>query len=235
MENRQLSTPWKIFAGTFFLWEKLLDLLFPPRCISCKKEGSFFCAMCRERLPENNTIGVRGTISVWRYDNEKVRSALQQLKYRGKKMLARELAASLYDKLLETIAEEALFSSPITSSAKYLIVPVPSSKKRSRLRGYNQAELLAKELAALNYTLFDFNPQAVVKIKETKSQVSVKNREKRLQNLRGAFAVPQREKIRGKNVIIVDDITTTGATIAEVRKVLLEAGAKSVLGATIAH
>jgi competence protein ComFC len=77
--------------------------------------------------------------------------------------------------------------------------------------------------------------KVLMKTKETRSQVCVKNRAERLRNIRGSFCVRNAEKIKGKNILIVDDVTTTGATLAEAKKVLRKSGAKSVMCITLAH
>ena len=79
----------------------------------------------------------------------------------------------------------------------------------------------------------DFN--ALEKIRHTAPQSSIKNRALRLQNLSGCFSIPHPEKVRGKNIILIDDVTTTGSTLAEARSVLLSAGARSVHAIAIAH
>jgi ComF family protein len=178
------------------------------------------------------------TISLWRYDDDTVRKALWELKYHGKRTLAHDLAESLHDKIFETLADEELYQNPAGNSANagtYIVVPIPIHKKRRKERGYNQSELLAKELCLLNPSLFIFEKKVLLKTKATESQVSVKDREKRLKNIQGSFSIKNPERIIGKNVLVIDDITTTGATLNEARQVLMKAGAKTVLCATIAH
>ncbi|MCX6738577.1 MAG: phosphoribosyltransferase family protein [Candidatus Parcubacteria bacterium] len=189
-------------------------------------------------MPIDTTPMINHTFSLWRYDHETVREALWELKYRGKRGLARDLAESLYDKILETLSEEELFQNPMENeglSAPYLIVPIPIHKKRRKERGYNQSELLAKELSLLNPPLFTLENKALFKTKATPSQVSVKDREKRLKNIKGSFIIKNPEKIIGKKVIIIDDIATTGATLSEARRLLIKSGAKKVWCVTIAH
>jgi len=239
-ENSKLSTP--PFLGipntlqTVLEW--LMDLVFPKYCIHCQKEGMYFCAPCRCKMPPDTTPMFHDTLSLWRYDHETVRKALWELKYRGKRGLAKDLAESLHDKLFETLAENELFENPDGKTAngnEYLVVPIPIHKSRQKERGYNQSELLAKELCLLNPSLFILENEALFKSKSTQSQVSVKNREKRLKNIHDSFMVKNNERVIGKKLLIIDDIITTGATLTEARRVLLRAGAKKVWCATIAH
>ena len=218
--------------------EMLLDLIFPRHCLLCGKEGVCFCAGCRCRMPIETSPMTHHTISLWRYDDETVRKALWELKYRGKQALARDLAESLYDKIFETLAENELYKNPagnVENANRYLVVPIPIHKKRKKERGYNQSELLAKELCLIDPSLFVLEKNALLKTKATPSQVSVKDRDKRLKNIRGSFGIKNTEKVCGKNVLVIDDVATTGATLEEARRMLLKAGAKSVLCATIAH
>lgn len=213
-------------------------ILFPERCIVCKKEGVSFCTSCRETLPRNGGFNYYGIFSLWEYGHPTIRRALHDLKYKNKRAIAKDIAESMSDTLLEHLAERVHFNNPIFSEqteSAFLIIPVPLSKKRLKTRGYNQAELLAKELSLKNHLSFVLETSVLYKIKDTESQVSVKDRTKRLENIRGSFAVKNPEKITGKNILLIDDITTTGATLNEARKVLLKAGAGRVYGVTVAH
>ncbi|TRZ50811.1 ComF family protein [bacterium] len=239
-EKSQLSTAplFGVLNTLHAIGERLMDLVFPKYCLLCNKEGTYFCASCRCKMPSDTTPIFHETFSLWRYDHETVRKALWELKYRGKRGLARDIAESLYDKILETLAENELFENPrgkTVNGNEYLVVPIPIHKNRQKERGYNQSELLAKELCLLDPSLFILEEEVLFKSKSTQSQVSVKNREKRLKNIRGSFAVKNPERIIGKKLLIIDDITTTGATLSEARRVLLKAGAKKVWCATIAH
>jgi ComF family protein len=241
-ENSQLSTGThpsiflSIFQKCFSLLDQFFDLLFPKKCLACKKEGRAFCAECRGKIPLETSPFASDTISVWQYDHPILQKTLWKLKYRGKQELAHDLAESLYDKLMETLAENELFANPAGNiNERYILIPIPIHKNRQKERGYNQSELLAKELALLDPSLFALETNVLKKSKETPSQVSVKNREQRLRNIHGSFTVTHPKKISGKNIIVVDDVTTTGATLAEARKVLRKAGVKSVLCLTLAH
>jgi ComF family protein len=214
----------------------VFDFLFPQKCLACGKEGFAFCGTCRGQIPLETSPICDDVISVWSYDDPMLQKALWHLKYRGKKELARDLAESMYDKIIEPIAENDLFADPCgIMIEKYLVVPIPLHKKRRKERGYNQSELLARELVRLDLSLFSLENKVLMKTKETRSQVCVKNRAERLRNIRGSFCVRNAEKIKGKNILVVDDVTTTGATLAEAKKVLQKSGAKSVMCVTLAH
>lgn len=217
-------------------FSRFFNILFPPRCITCGKEGANFCALCREKIPFLGGFDGNGIFSLWEYGHPHARNALLSLKYKNKRMIAADIAESLHDTLLEHLAEKSLFNNPASSLPfSYLVIPIPLSEKRFKKRGYNQAELLAKELSQRNPMSFILETSVLYKIKDTETQVSVKDRGKRLQNIRGSFGVKHPEKIRAKIIILLDDVITTGATIAEARRVLLMAGARVVYGVTIAH
>lgn len=118
--------------------------------------------------------------------------------------------------------------------AKSLIIPVPVSKKREKWRGFNHAELLAKETSVR--LGISFQHDLILKLEETTPQAMLA-KEKRLRNLRGKFAVnPQKEGLIKKfeKIIIFDDVATTGSTLKEIAKTLKIKGAHKVYGLTIA-
>ncbi|MBI4848627.1 MAG: ComF family protein [Nitrospirae bacterium] len=112
------------------------------------------------------------------------------------------------------------------------VVPVPLHEKRLRQREFNQSALLAKYLAESLGT--DVVVNCLVKIRDTRPQVGLSSQERR-KNLRKAFDIKQRELINGKNIMLVDDVVTTGATVRECSKVLKKAGAKNIYAITLAH
>jgi ComF family protein len=160
-----------------------------------------------------------------------MRKTLWALKYRNKKTLAKPLGRALYDRILEELEERKTFE----GFKEPILIPIPMSKKRLKERGYNQAELLCKELFLLNPATFTFYSDVLYKQKETARQATIKDRPKRLKNLTNSFSVVHKEKIIGKNILLIDDITTTGATLFEAIKVLKKAGARKVIALTVAH
>ncbi|MDP3726518.1 MAG: phosphoribosyltransferase family protein [bacterium] len=144
--------------------------------------------------------------------------------------MAHRCAEMLYEHICEELGERALLHNFVNP----LIVPIPLHTKRLRARGFNQAELIAREFVALD-TSFSVCTDALVRIKDTESQTKMKNREERIKNVTGCFKVSSPEKIKERNIILIDDVYTTGATLNEARGTLLHAGAREVLACTIAH
>ncbi|HHX23672.1 MAG TPA: ComF family protein, partial [Thermoanaerobacterales bacterium] len=150
-----------------------------------------------------------------------VKDAILRFKFMDKKRYADTFA-----KLMVKVIKEQNYTSEFDS-----IVYTPMSKSSMRQRGYNQAKLLAKVVA--KELDCEFINNALFKIKETLPQREL-TRYKRQQNLKNAFEINQNVNIKGKTILIVDDIYTTGATIDECAKVLIKNGAKKVYSATIA-
>jgi competence protein ComFC len=112
------------------------------------------------------------------------------------------------------------------------VVPVPLHPKRKKERGFNQAQIIAKELARIKG--IELGDQLLVKIKNVPPQTSLRV-EERIENVSGAFAVVEKERIKGKVVLLVDDVYTTGSTIRECSSVLRNAGVKEVKALTVAQ
>src|SRR3989338_1744876 len=211
----------------------ILNLLFPEKCVGCKKEGTFLCADCLVALPGAESTKLSpNTTALFAYKNNVVKKAIKILKYRGARSVAKAFAAPLYEELLAEL-EDAL---PDKNARSTLLVPVPLSSKKLRERGWNQAEWLVEETARLDENgAFEPRPDIVQKIKHTPSQTSFRNKKARLKNIKDCFAVKKPEDVRGRRMVIIDDVCTTGATVREVQKVLKAAGAKHVSILTVAH
>ncbi len=178
------------------------------------------------------------------------------MKYKGRKTLAKTFAEIMHGRIMEELADLYIlknFRDPV-------LIPIPLSAKRRRERGYNQAELLCEEIikiekeiaSEVSRTVLDTEPRkqgiwgkksgglemlvnVLVKTKETEHQARIKNRSERLANLRGTFAVKNKELVKGRNVILIDDVVTTGGTLSEARKTLRLVGARQIIAFTIAH
>lgn len=224
------------------LGEIALDILFPRYCVGCRKEGSFICDSCLRSQPlivppvcplcgRPQASGILCSDCIrWKADIDGIRSpfrfegviqqAVYQLKYRNLRSIAPMLAGFIHD-FLEMY--------PIQGD---VLVPVPLHKSRIRERGYNQSTLLAKELVKLSgLPVF---PNSLVKHEKSMPQARSANVEERKKNVSGVFSVRD-GTLKGKAVILIDDVSTSGATLDACAGVLKEAGAVSVWGLTLAR
>ncbi|MFA4890523.1 MAG: ComF family protein [Candidatus Paceibacterota bacterium] len=202
-----------------------LNFLLPQKCLGCGKENEALCRECLAKIDMPSLPKEGEIFSAADYGDETAKKAIWMLKYRGAKNLAEPLA-----ELLNTRCSTKL---EIKNAGDWLVVPLPLSKERLRERGYNQAELIAGHLS--QKIKIPVCADALVKIKNTPAQVSIKNRKERLNNLKGAFAIKNPETIFGKNIILIDDVSTTGATIREAKKTLKVGGAKKVIALVVAR
>ena len=218
-----------------------LDLLFPQWCIGCGREGAYICDSCRRTLtiisppvcPRCGRPRSRGEICYecadWQAQIDGIRApfffdgvirrAIHDLKYNNLRALAVPLAELLHDYLKEK---------PFPGE---VIVPVPIHSRRYRERGYNQSALLARELGGFGHMPVVEN--SLVRSNHALPQARSGSIEERRENVTGAFACRD-ERLKGKEVILVDDVSTSGATLDACAGVLKSAGAKAVWGLVIA-
>lgn len=173
-----------------------------------------------------------GAITVFQYQDPTIKKLIWLLKYRGVKEIGQILGEILYENFIEQLAENEIYH---PTSGQILVVPVPLSPKRQKKRGFNQAEEIAKIFSQNDSRSFSLVKDLLIKTKETKSQVTIRERTQRLNNLGGVFAIKDKKKIRGKTIILLDDVTTTGTTLTECEKVLKKKGAWRVIKMAVAH
>ena len=169
--------------------------------------------------------------SLWDYRHKKVRELIRYLKNHNDTMLKKEIASLMAEHIMGYLGDQQSLS----YFREALCIPVPVSKKRLRGRGFNQTEALAKQLAQkIGGT---HNNTIVQKNIHNKKQALIQNRRERFENVVGVFSINEKKKhlIENKDIIIVDDLTTTGATLMEMKKVLKKNGARKVIAVTIAH
>ncbi len=211
-------------AGTWK--ERILDLLFPPKCVFCGcLAESGVCAACARELPETGDGICREaesglTAAAPLYYEGCVRSSLLRFKFEGCSHYAKGYAPYL----ARTAALEL-------GDRFDAVTWVPVSAKRRRERGYDQAELLARELCCL----WEMKPvETLRKIVHTPAQSGITAPEERRANVLGVYETVNCEEWRGKRILLVDDIFTTGATAAEAARTLRFAGAAEVSVLTLA-
>jgi len=219
-----------------------LDLLFPRRCVDCGKEGDFICDSCRRSLPrimppfcpkcgipQPSGILCPGCVS-WQVEIDGVRSpfrfggvireAIHQLKYRHLRALAEPLAELLNNYLASN------------HMPGEVLVPVPLHRERLRERGYNQSSLLAKELGKLiNLPVVD---DCLIRQRSALPQARTSTVEERHSNVADAFICRGR-RLRDKEILLIDDVATSGATLDACATALKATGAASVWGLALAR
>jgi ComF family protein len=217
-----------------------LDIVFPPVCGGCEKVGSRWCAECQQRvkilrgtlcevcgLPQDKADICKTcradrprfrALRAWAVYEDPVKKALHKLKYRRDIALGDALAAHM-----------AQFVKELNWYVD-VIVPIPLGRQRYKERGYNQVGMIAKPLAlALD---IEFAPKALMRRKETRTQVGLTRQERR-ENVHEAFQAGA--GVRGKNILVLDDVSTTGSTLSSSAEALFSSGAKDVFALTVAR
>jgi len=206
--------------------------VFPVNCISCGKNGYDLCIQCLGNCPSAERESAKWIFPLFDYRHPPIKKAIWLLKYKGKKGLANIFAEVMHGAILEELSELSVME----NFHEPLLIPIPLARKRERERGFNQALLICEKLIELDNTrTFKLEPNLLIKPKDTEHQARIEDRQKRLKNIIGSFSVKNPEKIKGRNIILIDDVTTTGATLNEARKILKQAGAREIIAFTVAH
>lgn len=218
----------------------LVDLLFPPRCVSCKQPGEWFCAACRatiERLPARVCVlcgrpltkpqcsfclqhppQMDGVRAVAFFENH-LRDAIHAFKYEGRTELADAFGILLHERLASLAWRvDAL-------------IGVPLHAAREKERGYNQAHLLAVALGAHSH--LPVWHDAVQRVRATQPQVEQASAAERRANVADAFFAS--ERVAGAQIVLIDDVCTTGATMEACSVALKQRGAQAVWGLALAR
>lgn len=210
----------------------IIDLIFPHTCVGCQKSGQLLCTDCENLLIITPTTVSDNITALFPYHHNVIKNLLWRLKYKQAGEVADILAPYLADVLLETSIDESVLN---LKSEPIILIPSPMSKLRKRARGFNQAAKLAEALAKIHPDSFVVNENLVKKIKETKPQVTCRTRAERLNNIKNAFSANVPQELRYRQFVVIDDVSTTGATINEIIKVLRKTAAEKVSAAVIAH
>jgi len=233
---------WQRPAYLFYQWVWTgLDWLLPPRCGGCGKLGNRWCFDCQREIvtidppfcercgdsQKANGICARcvaappgyTALRSWASFNGPLRNAIHRLKYGRDVALGEVLARPMINYLKQT------------GWKVDIVVPVPMSLSRRAERGYNQAALLARPIA-LSFGL-EYRSRALRKTRETRSQVGLSLGERQA-NVRGAFEADRRV-VSGKQILVVDDVTTSGATLNACARALRVAGAREIYCLTLAR
>ena len=225
----------------------VLNLFFPINCLGCLKEGFWLCEKCFRKLKLTDKTAAQYNLSTpflkdvfiaGDYDNLLLAELIKKFKYDSiikiGPILGRFLNLFWNGKIISIGLENPEQKQVLENS---LVIPLPLTKKRLKRRGFNQAEIIARIFSA-EFTM-ELNLD-LKKIGQKQPQASLSG-QKRLKNVIGTFIVKKTEKtikpfktLAGKNIILIDDVATTGATLNEAAKILKEHGAKEVYGLVIA-
>lgn len=220
------------------LWHKVLDAFFPIRCLRCGAYDVWICNDCHHALPLvidqhcpvctkhvtlhgevcppcllSNSMPFDGVYIASSYKEPLIQKMIHHFKYRFIKDLAQPLAFLL---------AQSLHHSHMPTPD--IIIPVPLHPRRYRWRGFNQAEELAHALD-LQIPIYT---DILKRVRYTAPQVTMRDKSSRLQNMHNAFSIRDNTYIRDKDILLIDDVMTTGATITACATTLKMAGARTV-------
>jgi len=182
--------------------------------------GDVLCGLCRRLEPPYVKATAYGS-----YDSG-LRELIHLLKYNQVRP-----AANVLGRMLMEAVEDL---KPLFTASEVLVVPVPLHSGKLRQRGFNQSELIARAGLKLNSGRFRLIAGLLERRRETKSQIGL-SRHQRRENIRGAFVVAKAGEVVGREVLVVDDVFTTGTTVSECARILRRAGASKVFVATVAR
>lgn len=234
----------------------MLDVIYPIKCINCGKfpghlKKEYLCDSCTRKLPIRKTLECIGCKSgntagktcincrtsnyidqlliVSDYNNPVVVNLIKCLKYKFVKEMTGPISF-LIKKYVYMLSKDKKLN---LLEEKPVITSVPLESRRLNWRGFNQAELIAESLG----DTLQINPHngLLSKIKSTKPQAEINERQKRLEIPVDTFKVKDNTAIHGQTIIIVDDVCTTGATLNACARVLKESGAKKIIGFVVAR
>ncbi len=212
------------------IFDYILSLIYPPKCVFCGTviDKSDICEECEKTLPytKGDSIYqkfpfVDKCISPLYY-KDYVRRAVLRFKFAGCSCYSRRLGG-----IMSECAENNLDCGSID-----MVSCIPLSRKRMHDRGYNQAELLAKEIS--KKVGVEYLP-TLKKIRHNTAQSTIKDSKQRAANVIGAYRVIDAEEVKGKYILLVDDVVTTGSTVSECARILKKSGAKAVYCVTLAR
>jgi len=216
------------------MWKKfkkyIIKILFPAQCISCKKYNTFLCKNCllkiplRQRLKQEKPLDLLMSASF--FHNKIIKKLIHGFKYDKNKELIKAIIKIIdkyfkkHPKLINTLQKR-----------NFWLVPIPLSYKKHKIRGFNQAKIIAQSISK-KYNLKIFYPLAK---KTTKPQARL-NLKQRRENIKGAFFIKKYFKNKiNKNICLIDDTATTKATLKQAAKILKENNAKKIWAFTIAR
>jgi len=243
--------PHRFFNFLFFFWNIFLETIFPWQCCFCKKETYRYplCQNCKKNIPINSfficpnckrnisnlskgccsnnkflyALGIASS-----YKNPILAESLRLFKYQR----IVSLKDPLSDLIIKFLKKTKLFS--ITRKKHFLIIPIPLHYRKQKKRGFNQSELLAKNISA--YFSLNYDSEILIRIKNNSPQANIHNLNERKKNVKNIFKISLNKTnlIKNKWIILVDDVYTSGSTMQEAARVLKKYKPKKIIGLVLA-
>ena len=198
----------------------ITSLFFPSYCYLCHKEGEPLCNECLSKRIRAYDTPSSCITPIYSFKDPAIKKIIHAIKYFHRKDLIEPLASII----AKEIAEQK-------TNTPYTLIPIPMPTLRKYIRGYNHTEEIARSISIR--TKIPVRYDTLKRTSNHKRQVKTKSRSERLKNQHNTFSV--HTSIDGMHCILIDDVTTTGATLLEARKKLLAHGARTVKAYTIAH
>ncbi len=233
----------------------ILDIIFPIECLNCGKEGTWLCDNCKKKIilkekqycfncKIENDFGhfcfnckkyyaLNGIFIASDYENEIVAKVIRTLKYKFIQEMAEILSQILVDFIEKMKNDKKSVLPPyvLRDLENVLVTSVPLYYKRLHWRGFNQAELIAKSFShKLN---LEFDPNLLLRVKHNKPQVELPEMQRKI-NLKNSFKLINKKKVKDRNIIIIDDVATTGSTLNECAKALRQNKKQEIWGLVVA-
>lgn len=234
-----------------------LDLIFPRHCLGCNqimmdKTQSYLCSICFSTIPVKGDFAcafcgapvvagktcpfcIKGRnldrlLVATSYEFPLVEKILKTTKYRFVKSLAEDSAKLMTKYFEKKISVMRPFPfAPLLP----LVVPVPLHYRRLNWRGFNQSEIIAQKIA--EHFEWPFDPEILKRTKNPKPQAEIDNKKTRFENVSGIFTCQKPEIVSGRQILLIDDISTTGSTLEDCARALKNAGTKEVIGFVMAR
>jgi competence protein ComFC len=211
---------------TLFIKE-LYKIFFPKNCLACQEPDFWICPACLTSLEKSYENKDSFITSLFNYKDSRVRKIVWFIKFNKKHSVLDDIEERIRDHVLKFIEKNNL------SKKELVVIPIPLTKRSLHKRGYNQADLISLTLRQIPNIKIERN--ILFKTKNHLPQNKIKNRQERMSNVVNSFGVKNENKIEGEIILLIDDVTTTGATLKEAKHILKEHGAKKVYAFTLAH
>lgn len=257
-KNSKLIIDWlhRFFIKLKLLYHILLDIIFPWTCIICHQETDnpyplcnscfkqininyeFICPYCHRIITKphqhyykNKKLFINALGAASTYHNVILKRTIHAFKYKNLLTLSSPLSQLMIDFLQQSTFFSLLLKD---NRVDMIVIPIPLNYRKKLKRGFNQAELIAKNIST--YFCLSYNDQILVRVRNNIPQVNYNAIEKRFLNVRNIFAVTKNAKslINKKIILLIDDVYTTGATLNEAARILKENGAKNIIGIVLA-